>query len=94
MKLVAVEITLENTSSSDTLSVIPLYAFLVDNNGYVYSAELGGSNKGQIDTHNLAPGEKIKGWIAYMIPEDATPAGLKYETDLIAETFLNVSLQP
>jgi hypothetical protein len=78
-KLVAVEIIVGNVSGSEALNVNPLYAYLVDSNGFVYSAELGGRD-GQIDTGELGTGEKAKGWVSFTIPENATPASIKYST--------------
>lgn len=90
-KLVAVEIILGNVSGTKTLSVNPLYAFLVDTNGFVYSAELGGRN-GQIDTADLSTGEKAKGWVSFTIPNDAIPAYIKYQTEIFSGNYLIAGL--
>ena len=75
-KLVAVEIVLGNVSGSEALSVNPLYTYLVDSNGFVYDAELGGKDD-QINTIDLAIGEKAKGWVTFTIPENASPFSIK-----------------
>jgi len=90
-KLVAVEIVLGNVSVSEALSVNPLYAYLVDNNGFVYSAELGGRDD-QIDTVDLGTGEKAKGWVAFTIPEDGTPASIKYSTSALGGPYLQTGV--
>jgi hypothetical protein len=89
-KLVAVEITVGNISGS-TLSVNPLYALLVDNNGFVYSPELGGRN-GQIGTGDLSVGEKSKGWVSFKIPSEAIPFIVKYQTSVFSNNYLQVGL--
>jgi hypothetical protein len=90
-KLVAVEITLGNVSGDEALSVNPLYTYLVDSNGFVYAAELGGRDD-QIDTGDLGVGEKTKGWVSFTIPEDATPASIKYQTKVFSENYLQTGL--
>lgn len=90
-KLVAVEIILGNVSGSEALSINPLYAYLVDNNGFVYAAELGGRDD-QIDTAELAIGEKIQGWVSFMIPEDAVPASIKYATKPFVGNYLQTGV--
>jgi hypothetical protein len=77
-KLVAVEFVVGNVSATEALSVNPLYAYLVDSNGFVYSVELLGRD-GQIDTLDLNTGEKAQGWVSFTIPENATPSYIKYE---------------
>ncbi len=89
-KLVAVEIILENIAG-DMLSVNPLNASLVDSNGFVYSVELGGRD-GQIATTDLNVGEKIKGWAAFEIPDNAIPAKIKYELSWLSGEILQVDL--
>jgi len=84
-KLVAVEIILSNLSG-DPLSVNPLSAVLVDAEGFTYQAELAGVDD-QIDTLVILPGERIRGWVAYKVPEAAVPAAIKYAPDLWGEAF-------
>jgi hypothetical protein len=91
-KLVAVEIIVGNVSG-ETLSVNPLYATLVDNEGFVYHPELAG-REGQILTVNLSPGEKARGWVAFEVPEGATVAGIKYAVDPFGGKVLQTSLIP
>lgn len=89
-KLVAVEIIVGNVSS-DALSVNPLYAYLVDSDGFVYTVELGGRD-GQIATTDLNAGEKVRGWVAFTIPENATPASIKYEVGVFSGRYLRTGL--
>lgn len=90
-RIVAVEIVLGNISGAE-LSVNALSAFLVDTNGYVYGVELGGSAKGQIDVGDLQIGDRMKGWVAFIIPGDAVPEALKYEANMVTELFLRTGL--
>jgi len=89
-KLVAVEIVVGNVSG-ETLGVNPLYTILVDSNGFVYPPELAGRD-GQLATVDLNVGEKAKGWVAFELPEDATPANIKYLVEMFSNKFLQVGL--
>lgn len=75
-KLLAVQIVVGNESDK-VISVNPLNTFLVDTDGYVYTAELGGRD-GQINTTDLSPGERVRGWVAFEVPEGATPESVRY----------------
>jgi hypothetical protein len=90
-RLVAVEITVSN-AGAEAVSVNPLYTSLVDADGFVYEAELA-ARDGQIDTLDLAPGERVRGWVAFTIPEGAQPAGIRWGTPLSGD-ILQVSVQP
>jgi hypothetical protein len=89
-KLVAVEMVVGNVSG-ETLSVNPLYVVLADSNGFVYQPELAGRD-GQIATVDLNAGEKAKGWVAFSIPEGATPASVKYVVEMFSDKFLQAGL--
>jgi hypothetical protein len=89
-KLVAVEIVVGNVSG-ETLGVNPLKAALVDSGGFVYHPELAGRD-GQIATVDLNAGEKARGWVAFSIPQDATPASIKYTVQMFSNRFLQTGL--
>lgn len=89
-KAVAVEITVGNVSG-ESLSANALYTVLVDDQGYVYAPDLGGRD-GQLDTLDLAPGEKAKGWVTFTIPEGATPTTVKYLVEVFSDKYLTVGL--
>jgi hypothetical protein len=89
-KLVAVEIVISNMSG-EVLSVNPLNAILVDSNGFVYQPELAGRDE-QIATVDLNVGEKVKGWVAFSVPEDAIPASVKYAVEVFSSKFLQAGL--
>lgn len=75
-RLVAVRVVVGN-ASGDQHTVNPLYAVLLDQDGYTYETELAGRN-GQIATADIERGEKIEGWVAFSVEEGAVPAALKY----------------
>jgi hypothetical protein len=89
-KLVAVEIIVGN-ARDDEHSVNPLNATLVDAEGFAYAVELGGRD-GQIKTVSLGTGEKARGWVSFVVPEDAVPASLKYEPNWLSDLTLQVGL--
>ena len=76
-KLIAVQIVVANVSG-ELITVNALGAYLVDTDGYVYQAELAGRD-GQIELVDLNPGERVRGWIAYEVPENSTPESIKYQ---------------
>lgn len=90
-KLVAVELTLGNVSGSNALSVNPLFAYLVDTNGFIYSPELGGRD-GAINSVDINVGEKAKGWVSFTIPKNAVPAYIKYEVNMFENQNLIAGL--
>ena len=89
-RLVAVEVLLSN-NSGELLRVNPLYAELLDSDGFVYQAELGGSAE-QIGVVELLPGEKVRGWIAFKAPDAATLKSLRYALDVFGAQTLQVEL--
>jgi len=90
-RLVAVEVTFSNVSGADELLVNPLSAYVVDSNGFVYNAELGGVDD-EISSANLATGEKAQGWISFTVPKDAKLSYLKYETGVFSGEYISVGL--
>lgn len=86
-KLVAVEVIIGNVSG-ERVTVNALSSTLVDSDGFAHQAELAGRD-GQIDLVDLKPGERVKGWVAFEIPEDATPSIFKYAVS----SFPNISLE-
>ena len=89
-RLVAVEVLLSN-NSGELLRVNPLYAELLDADGFVYQAELGGSAE-QIGVVELLPGEKVRGWIAFKAPDAAVLKSLRYALDPFGAQTLQVEL--
>ena len=64
---------------------------LVDVEGFVYQAERGMmADHEDLESTNLGPGERARGWTAFEIPEDAAPAYIKYQMDY--ETTLQAGL--
>lgn len=88
-RLVSVEVVLGNTSA-EKVGSNALYFFLVDSNGFVYAAELAGTDS-QIDTIDLAKGEKVKGLIAFTVPAGAVVESIKYGP-LFEPTVVQVGL--
>jgi len=70
-KLVGVELIIGNTNTN-RLTVNPGSAELVDTGGFVYRFSLAGQYGKQLDVGDIGKGEKVRGWIAFEIPSDAT----------------------
>lgn len=90
-RLVAVEIIV-GVSSGDPLSVNPLNTVLLDSEGFSYQTELGGIDS-QLATVDILPGEKVKGWVSFSIPEEATPSSIKYSINIFGDTEIKASLE-
>lgn len=90
-RLVAVELAVGNVSG-DPLSVNPLYASLVDAEGYVYEVDVLGLDSSILPAIDALPGERVRGWVAFTIPDAAVPASVKYQADLFGEEVLQVGL--
>lgn len=94
-KVVAIEIIIGNISSSTPVAVNPLYAVLVDGEGFTYTAwDALGYRDGQVETIDLNTGEKIKGWVSFIVPENAVPFSIKYECPPFSGDYLVVGLTP
>ena len=78
-KLVAVEFIVGNVSGAQFSSNV-LRTTMVDAEGFVYGAEAG-AVEGSLELLDVNPGEKVIGWAGFIVPEDSTPAILKYEFD-------------
>jgi hypothetical protein len=89
-KLVAVELVVGNVSGTP-ITVNPLDAVLVDGDGFTYHPELGGRD-GQIELLELNPGERVKGWIAFQIPNAAQLKSIKF--DVSGSNTLKAGLTP
>lgn len=92
MKLIAVQFVVGNVSV-ESASVNPLNSKVVDTEGFSYEAELAAlADHDQIATATIGPGEKVRGWVAYELPEGASPAYLKYEFGVFTGPTLQVGL--
>lgn len=76
-KLVAVQIVVGNVSG-EMVTVNSLNTVLFDTDGFAYTSELAGRD-GELELVDLNPGEQVRGWVAFELPEDASPASIKYQ---------------
>ena len=77
--------------SGETFSSNVLYATLVDTEGFTYGAE-SGAVENSLELLDLNPGEKVRGWAGFIVPQDATPASLKYAIRGSSSKVLQVRL--
>jgi len=91
VRIVGVQVILANVSSADALDVNPLYATLLDSEGFTYKAGVGICDS-QIDVVKLAKGEKVKGIIGFEIPKGAKVASIKYSPGFLGTTILQTGL--
>jgi len=88
-KRLGVEIIVGNVSGAEPLDVYYNYLNLVDSHGFVYKADYGYEEE-DLAMVTLNLGEKVKGWVYFVIPEDVTPAYIKYKID--SDNFLVAGL--
>lgn len=89
-RLVAVEVIVGNLSG-DPMSVNPLNSVLIDQEGFIYQPELGGRD-GQLATTDAYPGERVRGWVAFEIPEAAAVSIIRYSPEVFSSDFLEAGL--
>jgi hypothetical protein len=89
-KLVAVELIVGNVSG-ETFSSNVLNATLVDTAGFLYAAEFSSAVEDGLELLDVSPGERVRGWVGFVVPRDAIPASLKY--DFRGSTVLQVGLK-
>ena len=88
-KLIAVEIVVGNVAG-EQFNSNPLYATLVDADGFLVGA---GNTilEGEMEMLEVNPGERVRGWVGFIILEGSQPAILKYEINGVE---LTVGLAP
>lgn len=92
-KLIAVDIIVANVSGAEPVETNPLSATLVDSEGFVYDPELG-SVDGQLVMADLNPGERVRGWIAFEVPEETVARSIRFEISGYPEVLLQTGLGP
>jgi hypothetical protein len=89
-KLVAVEFIVGNLSG-ETIGTNVLYATLVDSEGFIHGAD-SGLVEGQIQLLDIIPGERVRGWAGFIVPEEAMPVSFKYAIRGSSSKVLQVGL--
>jgi hypothetical protein len=90
-RLFAVQIELENVSSSSPLPVAVANAIVTDEAGVTYNA-VAGARDGEIAAGELKQGEKSTGWIAFTVPTGANPKSIIYRIGIISTIALEAEL--
>jgi len=90
--LIAVQIVVGNLSG-EPHTVNPMYLRLIDKEGFLYESELAGADV-QIPVFQIDKGERVKGWVAFSIPDNAVPASFRYSLTEYPQTLeLQVGLE-
>jgi hypothetical protein len=92
LRLVAVEIEVSNVSG-DRLSVNILNSSLVDVDGFVYAPRLG-AHTGELLATDISTGQRVRGWVAFAIPEGSTMESVKYQLSVVSDVVLRAGLLP
>jgi hypothetical protein len=102
-KIVAVYIGLGNLSGNEPLSTVSSHLFLVTEDGFVYNHWLCFSDDitqnllyviGTQGNNQVNKGEMFDGWVTFAIPNNATPAYIKYEVNSPKGNFLEIRVTP
>jgi len=91
-RLYGVEVILSNESSEESFFIDLNEFSLVDEKGFMYSAEWGYTVY-QIESGELEKGEKRRGWISFVIPDDSIPLYIKYPIEYFSEIYLVVGVK-
>jgi len=83
--LVAVLIVVGNISG-EPHTANPLYLKLIDKEGFLYEADTSGVDM-QVPVFQIDKGERVKGWVAFSIPDNAEPATIRYIVTEYPETL-------
>lgn len=75
-KLVGIEVIVRNISGAPFTSN-PLYAELVDTQGFLYPLAFG-AIQGELQLFDVDPGEMVQGWVGFEMPHSAAPGTLRY----------------
>jgi len=90
-RLFAVQVELENLSSTDPLPVDVTNAIVTDEAGVTYNA-VAGARDGEIAAGELKQGEKSSGWIAFTVPTGVNPKSITYRIGIISTIALTAEL--
>ncbi len=91
-KLVAVEVVAGNRSGP-RVNINILALSLQDEAGNSYPPSLAMHND-ELGAMYLDPGEKLRGWAAYVVPQAAAPAGLTLSLELSAPPYFRIGIRP
>lgn len=92
LRLVAVELELSNISG-EALNVTVLNSSLVDGDGYVHPVRLGAAT-GEMAAITINPGERVRGWVAFAVPANASLESVKYRLSVVPDVVLRAGLEP
>jgi uncharacterized protein YbaR (Trm112 family) len=81
MKLIALGLQVVNVSNAKGLSVTPLNFAMLDAIGNKYPVQIGGC-KDQMITKDLAPGDSLRGCVAFEVPLATVPTAVQYPVEL------------
>ncbi len=91
-KLVAVQVVAGNRSGP-RVNINILALSLQDEAGNSYPPSLGMHND-ELGSMYLDPGEKLRGWAAYVVPQAAEPAGVTLSLELSAPPYFRIGIRP
>ncbi len=90
-RLVAVRVELENVSADDKLAVDVTNATVTDAQGIPFNA-VRGVHEGELQPGQLSKGEKVSGWIGFVVPQDAKLKSITYRIGFISTIALTAEL--
>jgi hypothetical protein len=82
-KWIAVLAEIEGIAATGA-SYNPLFFTVRDSDGFEYAFTLFGKEPSLKSSNDLAPGDKVRGWVTFEVPKSATGLTLRYEAGLLA----------
>ena len=79
-KYVAVEVTYEN-ETNDSISYNVYDWLLSDSDGYTYD-QAWGSKEPDLSSGDLNPGEKVRGWVTFEVPDTSDQYSIKFTPNI------------
>jgi hypothetical protein len=94
-KFIVVDLTIQNNSSDSAAISSLLQMSLKDSTGQKYEVDLMAqvASGGTSPDGELAPGEKVRGQVAFQVPEDATGLVFVFDADVFGTGKVFVSLE-
>jgi len=91
-RIVAFDVTIENTGKSGTHGANPFNFKLTDTQSFAYETSFFGPDPA-LGATNLGSGEKTRGWVPFEVNQDASLAVLKYDPNMFTTNDIEFQFQ-
>lgn len=79
-RLLSIQVVLGN-DSGEPADIYPWYFYLVDSEGFIYeyAGSIRDDERDFDDISDISPGEKSRGWVSFIVPNNIVPAQIKFD---------------